>query len=126
AVLGLAQAGDHIVAGDALYGATTRLLARELARCGVAATFVPADRLEAVRAAMRPNTRALLVETLANPLLSLADLSRLAEIAHAAGAAFVVDNTFATPCLVRPLARGAEVVIHSLTKFLGGHSDLTL
>jgi cystathionine beta-lyase/cystathionine gamma-synthase len=126
ALLGLVEAGGHVVAGHTLYGATTRLLEQELERFGVSVSFVPSDRLEAVHAAVRPETRALVVETLGNPLLELADVPALAEVAGAAGSALVVDNTFATPCLTRPLELGADVVVHSLTKFIGGHSDLTL
>jgi cystathionine beta-lyase/cystathionine gamma-synthase len=124
-LVSLLAAGDHVVASDRLYGATTRFVAEELARFGVTATFVPVHDLAAVRAALRERTRLVLAETLANPLVGLADVPALAEICRERGAALFIDHTFA-PCLARPLALGADVVMHSLTKFIGGHSDLTL
>jgi cystathionine beta-lyase/cystathionine gamma-synthase len=126
ALINLARAGDRVVASAALYGATTRLLREELDRFSVAVSFVDITDLDAVRTALHPDARVLLVETLANPRLELSDIPRLAELCRDAGAALVVDNTFATPCLLRPLDHGADVVVHSLTKFIGGHSDLTL
>lgn len=125
ALLELVQSGDHVIASDTLYGATTRLLEKELSRFGVSSTFVPAHDLQRVRAAFQPATRAVFVETLTNPLTSLADVPALAALCRERGARLVVDATF-TPTLSRTLEQGADVVLHSLTKFIGGHSDLTL
>ncbi len=125
ALLTLASEGDHVIASDTLYGATTRLLGQELGRFGVDATFVPAHDVEAATAAFRPGTKAMIVETLSNPLTGLADVPYLGELCRESGAALIVDHTFA-PTLSRPLEQGASVVMHSLTKFIGGHSDLTL
>jgi cystathionine gamma-synthase len=116
--------GSHVVlAGDA-YGGTFRLLARVLARWGVTHTPVDLGDLDAVRAAVRPQTRVLWCETPTNPLLNIADIAGLAAVAHDAGALLVVDNTFASPYLQQPLTLGADVVVHSTTKYLGGHSDV--
>jgi cystathionine gamma-synthase len=118
------EPGSHIVlAGDA-YGGTFRLISRVQARWGV--EYTPADLgdLDAVRAAMRPSTRVIWCETPTNPLLNIADISGLAQVAHDAGALLVVDNTFASPYLQQPLTLGADVVVHSTTKYLGGHSDV--
>jgi len=116
--------GSHIVlAGDA-YGGTFRLISRVHARWGV--EYTPADLgdLDAVRAALRPSTRVIWCETPTNPLLNIADIAGLAQLAHDAGALLVVDNTFASPYLQQPLPLGADVVVHSTTKYLGGHSDV--
>lgn len=126
ALVELTGPGAHVLAGDSLYGVTTRFLEQELRRFGVEVSFVPAHDPEQVAAALRPETRALVVETLTNPLLALADLPALAEHCRPRGVALVVDNTFPTPCLIRPLEHGADVVLHSVTKLIGGHSDLTL
>jgi cystathionine gamma-synthase len=116
--------GSHVVlAGDA-YGGTFRLLARVLARWGVTHTPVDLGDLDAVRAAVRPQTRVLWCETPTNPLLNIADIAGLAAVAHDAGALLVVDNTFASPYLQQPLTLGADVVVHSTTKYLGGYSDV--
>jgi cystathionine gamma-synthase len=116
--------GSHVVlAGDA-YGGTFRLLSKVAARWGVEHTPVDLGDLSAVRAAMRDTTAVLWCETPTNPLLNIADIAGLAEIAHTAGALLVVDNTFASPYLQRPLTLGADVVVHSTTKYLGGHSDV--
>lgn len=120
-----ARAGAAVVAAQDIYGATYALLDRLLAPQGVTVRFVDVADLDAVAAALAAApTAALLVETVSNPLLKVADLSRLAELAHAAGAALIVDNTFATPILCRPLALGADYVVHSATKYLGGHGDV--
>jgi cystathionine beta-lyase/cystathionine gamma-synthase len=119
-------AGSRVVAGRQLYGATSRLLAQELGRFGVETAWADVTDLEAVEAALAPGAALLLVETLANPLLQVADLPRLADLCRRHGARLVVDNTFASPVCCRPLDHGADLVIHSVTKFLGGHSDLTL
>jgi cystathionine gamma-synthase len=116
--------GDHVVLGDDVYGGTYRLLSRVMQPWGVAFDAVDLSDPEALRSAMRPNTRLVWVETPTNPLLKVVDIATAAEIAHASGATCVVDNTFATPYLQRPLDLGADVVVHSVTKYLGGHSDL--
>ncbi|MGY1604321.1 cystathionine gamma-synthase [Geodermatophilus sp. SYSU D00815] len=116
--------GSHVVlAGDA-YGGTFRLLSKVLARWGVTHTPVDLGDLDAVRAAVRPGTRVVWCETPTNPLLNVADIAGLASVAHDAGALLVVDNTFASPYLQQPLTLGADVVVHSTTKYLGGHSDV--
>ena len=116
--------GSHVVVPDDAYGGTYRLFAKVLARWGVEHTPVPLGDLDAVRAAVRPETALVWCETPSNPLLGLADIAGLATIAHEAGARLVVDNTFASPYLQQPLAHGADVVVHSTTKYLGGHSDV--
>lgn len=121
-LLGLAGTGDHLIADRHAYGGTFTLLTTELPRLGIEVTIVDVDDLEAVAAAFRPNTRALLLETLTNPTLRVADVPTLVELGHAHGAVVVVDNTFTTPCLIRPLDHGADLVWHSLAKYLGGHS----
>jgi cystathionine gamma-synthase len=116
--------GDHIVLPNDAYGGTYRLVARVLANWGLEYTPVPLSDADAVRAAVRDRTRVIWCETPTNPLLGIADIAALAEIAHDAGALLVVDNTFASPYLQQPLALGADVVVHSTTKYLGGHSDV--
>jgi cystathionine gamma-synthase len=116
--------GSHVVlAGDA-YGGTFRLLSKVAARWGIDHTPVDLNDLDAVRATVVPATRIIWCETPTNPLLNIADIAGLAEVAHDAGALLVVDNTFASPYLQRPLTLGADVVVHSMTKYLGGHSDV--
>jgi cystathionine gamma-synthase len=116
--------GDHVlIPGDA-YGGTYRLFARVHAKWGLEYTPVPLGDLDAVRAAIRPTTKLIWCETPTNPLLGIADIAALAELAHDAGARLTVDNTFASPYLQQPLALGADVVMHSTTKYLGGHSDV--
>ena len=121
ALLTLARAGDHIVAARTLYGGSYSQMAVTFAQFGMDTTFVDADEPDAFRAAIRPNTKALYCETIGNPQLNVADLSALAEIAHDAGVPLVVDNTLASPYLCRPIEHGADIVVHSLTKYLGGH-----
>lgn len=116
--------GDHVLLGDDVYGGTHRLLAKVLAPWGLVCTTCDLTDPDAVRAAIRDGTRYVWVETPSNPLLKVVDVGAVASIAHDAGARVVVDNTFATPALQRPLALGADVVVHSVTKYLGGHSDL--
>jgi cystathionine gamma-synthase len=116
--------GDHLILPGDAYGGTYRLVARVLTRWGIEFTPVPLADLAAVRAAVRPNTTVVWCETPTNPLLGIADIAGLAEIAQDAGARLVVDNTFASPYLQQPLALGADVVVHSTTKYLGGHSDV--
>jgi cystathionine gamma-synthase len=116
--------GDHMLLPGDAYGGTFRLIARVLARWGMEYTPVPLSDLDAVRAALRPATRVVWCETPTNPLLGIADIAALADLAHEAGALLVVDNTFASSYLQQPLAFGADVVLHSTTKYLGGHSDV--
>ena len=116
--------GDHIVIPNDAYGGTFRLFAKVLTRWGVEFSVVNTQDLATVSEALRPNTRAVWVETPSNPLLGITDLAALAEIAHRAGALLVVDNTFASPYLQQPIALGADVVVHSTTKYMGGHSDV--
>ena len=116
--------GDHVIVPDDAYGGTYRLIARVFGPWGIAHTPVDLSDVEAVRAAVRPETRVVWVETPTNPLLGISDVAALAAVAHDAGALLVVDNTFATPYLQQPLALGADVVVHSTTKYVGGHSDV--
>lgn len=118
-------AGAHVVASRAVYGGTYSLLNTTLRRYGVDVSWVDVFDIEQVRAAFRPETRVLWAETIANPSLTVADLPALATIAHDAGAVFGVDSTFATPVVCRPLEHGVDVVMHSATKYIGGHSDAT-
>ena len=120
----VARPGAHVVVPDDAYGGTYRLFAQVLSRWGVAHTAVPLGDVAAVRAAVRPETVLIWCETPTNPLLGVADIAALAAVAHNAGARLVVDNTFASPYLQQPLALGADVVVHSTTKYLGGHSDV--
>ena len=123
-VLSLLRPGDHVVAAEDLYGGTARLLRQVYAPLGIATSFVDTTDLDAVRSALTPATRLIWVETPSNPLLAISDIAALAEVAHAGGARLVVDNTFATPYLQRPLELGADIVVHSTTKYIGGHSDV--
>jgi cystathionine beta-lyase/cystathionine gamma-synthase len=122
----LLKAGDHVVAGDDLYGGTYRLFTRVLENYGVFFTFVDPSNPDAVSVAMRPETRMVWIETPTNPLLRIVDIAAVAEVADEGNALLVVDNTFATPFFQRPLALGASIVVHSATKYLGGHSDLVM
>ena len=117
----LLQAGDHVVAAAALYGGTVSLLAVNLRKFGIECTFVDASDLSAVAAAMQANTRAVFAESLGNPSLQVLDIQAVAEVAHAHGVPLMVDNTVASPFLCNPIDWGADVVIHSATKYLGGH-----
>ncbi|SEB51125.1 cystathionine gamma-synthase [Microbacterium hydrocarbonoxydans] len=121
---GILKPGDHIVLGNDVYGGTYRLLTKVLAPWGIETTTVELSDADALRAAIRPETRIVWVETPSNPLLKIVDIALIAEIAHAAGAIAVVDNTFASPALQQPLSLGADLVVHSTTKYLGGHSDV--
>ena len=121
-LLALAKAGEHIVASKTIYGGTYNLLAHTLPlSSGISATFVDPDVEGSFEAAIQPNTKALYVETLGNPNSNIIDIEKLAKIAHKHGLPLVVDNTFATPYLVRPIEYGADIVVHSATKFIGGH-----
>ncbi|TAK51753.1 MAG: O-succinylhomoserine sulfhydrylase [Betaproteobacteria bacterium] len=118
--MSLLKAGEHVVCSNAVFGSTVTLFSGILARFGVETTFVPATDVAAWRAALRPNTRLLFLETPSNPLIEVADIAALAAVAHEAGALLAVDNCFCTPALQRPLALGADLVIHSATKYLDG------
>ncbi|WP_316233197.1 O-acetylhomoserine aminocarboxypropyltransferase [Bradyrhizobium sp. SZCCHNPS2010] len=121
AIATLLNAGDHIVASASLYGGTINLLAHTLPRFGITTSFVKPRDLDGFRAAITPKTRLVLGETIGNPGLEVLDIPKVAEIAHAAGIPLLIDNTFATPYLSRPIALGADIVMHSVTKWLGGH-----
>ncbi len=121
AILTLAKAGDHIVSASTLYGGTHTLLGVNLAKLGIETTFVHPDRPEDFARAIRPNTRLVYAETLGNPLINIVDLEALAAIAHEAGIPLVVDNTVPSPYLCRPFDWGADIVVHSATKYIGGH-----
>lgn len=121
AILNVCQAGDHVVSSAALYGGTFNLLSSTLARLGIETTFVAPGDLDAWKAAIRPNTKLLFGETISNPDQQILDIEGVAAIAHEAGVPLFVDNTVATPYLLRPLEHGADVVIYSATKYLGGH-----
>ncbi|MDN3442894.1 cystathionine gamma-synthase [Microbacterium sp. APC 3901] len=121
---GILKPGDHVVLGNDVYGGTYRLFARVLSPWGIEFSTVELSDLDAVRAAIRPETKIVWVETPSNPLLKIVDIALIAEIAHTAGAIAVVDNTFASPALQQPLSLGADLVVHSTTKYLGGHSDV--
>lgn len=119
-VMGTMKAGEHVVATNGLFGASQQLLGGIMPKFGIETTFVPASDLDAFRAAVRPNTRLVFVETPSNPLTEIVDIAAVADIAHSAGALFAVDNCFCTPALQLPLALGADVVVHSATKYLDG------
>ncbi|AVO36436.1 trans-sulfuration enzyme family protein [Pukyongiella litopenaei] len=125
-LMGLPKAGDHVIGGNQLYGRSMRLMAEDLPRFGVATTLADPGDVAAVRAALRPETRLLLVEVVSNPSLRVADIDGLAALCREAGVLLAVDNTFTTPRGIRPFDHGADIVIHSLTKLLAGHSDATL
>ena len=123
ALQNVARNGDHIIAADNLYGGTYNLVEHTLSTQGVETTIVnPAD-FEAVDKAFRPNTKAIIIETFGNPNASVTDIDRIAEIAHSHNTIVIVDNTFGTPFLIRPIEHGADVVVHSATKFIGGHGS---
>lgn len=121
ALMTLLQAGDHVVAAGALYGGSVTMLAVNLAKFGIETSFVEATDPAAFAAAMRPNTRAVFAETLGNPSLVVLDIAAVADVAHAHGVPLVVDNTVPSPLLCNPIAHGADIVVHSATKYLGGH-----
>ncbi len=117
----LARQGEHIVAQKTIYGGTSNLLAHTLPQYGITTTFVDAHNLAEVEAAIQPNTKAVYIETLGNPNSDIPDIDAIAEIAHRHGLPLVIDNTFGTPYLIRPIEHGADIVVHSATKFIGGH-----
>ena len=123
ALQNIVQAGDHIVAADDLYGGSYNLITHTLATQGITNTIVKINDLEALEAAIRPNTKAIYAETFGNPNSGVLDIEGVAEVAHRHNIPFIVDNTFGTPYLIRPLERGADIVVHSATKFLGGHGS---
>ena len=124
ATLKLLSAGDHVVCGENVYGGTHRQMTHIWSRLGLTFTFVDAAETERIAAAVTPRTKMIFAETPTNPMMRLCDLQATGEIARRAGALFVVDNTFATPCFQRPLEYGADIVLHSTTKYLNGHSDM--
>ncbi|MBQ9618303.1 MAG: O-acetylhomoserine aminocarboxypropyltransferase/cysteine synthase [Oscillibacter sp.] len=121
AVQALARAGEHIVAQKTIYGGTYNLLRHTLPLYGIETTFVDIHDLDAVAAAVQPNTKAIFIETLGNPNSDIPDIDAVAQLAHARGLPLVIDNTFGTPYWIRPIEHGADIVVHSATKFLGGH-----
>ena len=121
AVQNIAQAGDHIVSANTLYGGTYNLFAHTLRNFGIETTFVDPDEKDSFKNAIRPNTKAIFIESLGNPNSSIIDVEELAKTAHSHGIPLIVDNTFATPYLFRPIDYGADIVVHSATKFIGGH-----
>ncbi|MFJ6679963.1 bifunctional o-acetylhomoserine/o-acetylserine sulfhydrylase [Microbacterium sp. NPDC091382] len=122
AVLNIAQAGDHIVSSSSIYGGTYNLFKYTLAKLGIETTFVEnQDDPEEWRRAVRPNTKLFFAETIGNPQINVLDIRTVADVAHTAGLPLIVDNTIATPYLIRPFEHGADIVVHSVTKFLGGH-----
>ncbi|MBQ9626319.1 MAG: O-acetylhomoserine aminocarboxypropyltransferase/cysteine synthase, partial [Treponema sp.] len=120
----LAQAGEHIVAQKTIYGGTYNLLSHTLKQFGVETTFVNAHDLKEVEGAIKPNTKAVYLETLGNPNSDIPDIDAIASIAHKHGIPVVIDNTFGTPYLIRPIEHGADIVVHSATKFIGGHGTV--
>jgi len=120
----LLNQGDHLVGTSSVYGPSRVVMERDFSRFGVESDFVDTSDLDALRAAVKPNTKIVFVETPANPTIVLTDLAAAAEIAHEAGAVLLVDNTFASPVLQRPLEMGADIVMHSMTKFINGHTDV--
>lgn len=125
ALLGRLSAGDHLIASRELYGTTQSLIEKELSRFGIAATLVDINDLAAVEAAITPDTRLIYTETASNPLVRISDIPALAQLAKSHDLKLVVDNTFLSPALYQPLADGADLVLHSTTKYLNGHSDAT-
>ena len=120
-ILGLAHAGDHVVAASTIYGGTFNLLKETLPRYGITTTFVDIDNLEEVEAAIGDNTKLVLIETLGNPVINIPDIEKIAEIAHKHQIPLVSDNTFATPYLINVFSHGVDIAVHSATKFIGGH-----
>ena len=120
-ILGLAHAGDHVVAASTIYGGTFNLLKETLPRYGITTTFVDIDNLEEIEAAIKGNTKLVLIETLGNPVINIPDIEKIAEIAHKHQIPLVADNTFATPYLINVFSHGVDIAVHSATKFIGGH-----
>jgi len=126
AILGILDKGDHLLAGDRLYGRSRRMLSEDLPRFGIGCTFVDSTDADMFEAAVTPATKAMLVEIVSNPTLRVADMEGIHRVAEKHGLCLIVDNTFTTPRAYRPFAHGADVVVHSITKLLSGHSDATL
>ena len=126
ALMGVLQAGDHIVGGDQLYGRSMRMMKEDLPRFGIATTLADPTDVKAIEAALRPETKMVLIEVVSNPTLRIADLDGIAQLCQDRGILLAVDNTFTTPRSVKPFEHGADIVIHSVTKLLAGHSDVTL
>ncbi len=125
-LMGLTHAGDHVIGGNQLYGRSLRMMSDDLPRLGIDTTLVDPGDIDAMRSAIRPNTRLMLVEVVSNPTLRVADISALADLARETGILLVIDNTFTTPRAFRAFDAGADIVIHSVTKLLAGHSDVML
>ena len=125
AVLTFCQAGDHILCAEEIYGGSATLMAQELKRLGITVTFVPTEHTYQLDAYLQQNTKAMLAETISNPLLTVLDISRLVGICKQHEVKLIIDNTFASPVITRPLDLGADLVMHSVTKYLAGHSDVT-
>lgn len=125
-LLGLTRAGDHVIGGNQLYGRCLRMMSEDLPRFGIATSLVDPGDIDAMRAAIRPETRLILIEAVSNPTLQVADVAGLAALAQEKGILLVVDNTFTTPRALKPFEHGADIVIHSITKLLAGHSDVML
>ena len=121
AITNIANAGDHVVASKTIYGGTYNLLAHTLSKFGITTTFVDPDDYEVLEAAIKDNTKLVYIETLGNPNSNISDIERSADIAHRHGLPLLIDNTFGTPYLIRPIEHGADIVVHSATKFIGGH-----
>ncbi|MGB9741659.1 MAG: trans-sulfuration enzyme family protein [candidate division WOR-3 bacterium] len=121
---GLCVAGDHIVCSESVYGPTAGLLQNYVQRLGITATFVDSSSIAELEAALKPQTRLIFIETPGNPTLVISDIAKIAQLCHKKGILFAVDNTFASPILQRPLELGADIVVHSITKFLNGHADV--
>ncbi len=122
-VFRLLKSGDHVVAGENMYGGSYRLFSRVLEKYGLEFTYVDTSKVDAVRAALKSNTRIVFLETPTNPMMTITDIAACADVAHAQSAMVVVDNTFCSPYLQKPIELGADIVVHSTTKFLNGHSD---
>jgi len=122
-VLRMLKSGDHVIAGENMYGGSYRLFSRVLEKFGLQFTYVDTSKVDAVRSALRPNTKIVFLETPTNPMMTLTDIAACSDVAHKGGALVVVDNTFCSPYLQRPIELGADIVVHSTTKFLNGHSD---
>lgn len=123
AITNPAYAGDHVVATDTIHGGTYNLLKHTLSKYGIDTTFVNPDDYDAMEKAIKPNTKLVYIETLGNPNSNISDIERSAAIAHKYGIPLVIDNTFGTPYLIRPIEHGADIVVHSATKFIGGHGS---
>lgn len=125
-LMGLLQSGDHVVGGDQLYGRSLRLMKEDLPRLGIETTLADPTSVESMASAIHPNTKLMLIELVSNPTIRIADLDGIAALCKEKGILLAVDNTFTTPLAVKPIERGADIVLHSVTKLMAGHSDVTL